>query len=206
MDLRHGRWERQRRASCADVERDLIRTRTVEGRSRAKARGQPMGRQKEATRRRAGRDVAGIGRQLRPQHFHDAPRHDARMKKTPPLRIEQISVLEDSRYFLNRSVEALNLQMRRLEKYNFEDENVFWDYLADSHFYIVALKRLRQALLSSKKIPQVWNELKKEFDVFDNTISDAIQMRDILEHIDEYIKDAGKNQSIKKFNVIWHLL
>jgi DNA invertase Pin-like site-specific DNA recombinase len=44
----------------ADVERDLIRTRTAEGRSRAKARGQPMGRppsltpaqQKEATRRR----------------------------------------------------------------------------------------------------------------------------------------------------------
>ena len=45
----------------ADVERDLIRTRTAEGRSRAKARGQAMGRspsltpaqQKEATRRRA---------------------------------------------------------------------------------------------------------------------------------------------------------
>src|SRR5438477_10720543 len=45
----------------ADVERDLIRTRTAEGRSRAKARGQRMGRppsltpaqQKEATRRRA---------------------------------------------------------------------------------------------------------------------------------------------------------
>jgi DNA invertase Pin-like site-specific DNA recombinase len=45
----------------ADVERDLIRTRTAEGRSRAKDRGQHMGRppsltpaqQKEATRRRA---------------------------------------------------------------------------------------------------------------------------------------------------------
>jgi DNA invertase Pin-like site-specific DNA recombinase len=45
----------------ADVERDLIRTRTAEGRNRAKARGQPMGRppkptpqqQKEARRRRA---------------------------------------------------------------------------------------------------------------------------------------------------------
>jgi DNA invertase Pin-like site-specific DNA recombinase len=45
----------------ADVERDLIRTRTAEGRSRAKARGQHMGRppkltpqqQKEARRRRA---------------------------------------------------------------------------------------------------------------------------------------------------------
>src|ERR1700686_4667762 len=45
----------------ADVERDLIRTRTAEGRSRAKALGKQMGRppaltpaqQKEATRRRA---------------------------------------------------------------------------------------------------------------------------------------------------------
>jgi DNA invertase Pin-like site-specific DNA recombinase len=45
----------------ADVDRDLIRTRTAEGRSRAKARGKHMGRppsltpaqQKEATRRRA---------------------------------------------------------------------------------------------------------------------------------------------------------
>jgi DNA invertase Pin-like site-specific DNA recombinase len=45
----------------ADVERDLIRTRTAEGRTRAKARGQRMGRppklmpeqQREARRRRA---------------------------------------------------------------------------------------------------------------------------------------------------------
>ena len=45
----------------ADVERDLIRTRTAEGRSRAKARGQHMGRpasltpqqQGEARQRRA---------------------------------------------------------------------------------------------------------------------------------------------------------
>jgi DNA invertase Pin-like site-specific DNA recombinase len=45
----------------ADVERDLIRTRTAEGRSRAQKRGQRMGRkpklteaqQNEATRRRA---------------------------------------------------------------------------------------------------------------------------------------------------------
>ena len=45
----------------ADVERDLIKTRTAEGRNRAKARGQPMGRppkltpqqQAEARRRRA---------------------------------------------------------------------------------------------------------------------------------------------------------
>src|ERR1700736_5425157 len=57
----------------ADVERDLIRTRTAEGRSRAKARGKHMGRppsltsaqQKEATRRRAqGATLQGVSRQL----------------------------------------------------------------------------------------------------------------------------------------------
>jgi hypothetical protein len=55
----------------ADVERDLIRTRTAEGRSRAKARGQAMGRppsltqQEEATRRRAqGATLHSIRRSL----------------------------------------------------------------------------------------------------------------------------------------------
>jgi DNA invertase Pin-like site-specific DNA recombinase len=55
----------------ADVERDLIRTRTAEGRSRAKARGKAMGRppsltpeqKKEAIRRRAqGETLAELAR------------------------------------------------------------------------------------------------------------------------------------------------
>ena len=66
----------------ADVERDLIRTRTAEGRSRAKAQGKHMGRPPSLTEERghqtprAGRYVKGIGRQLRPQHHHHAPRDD----------------------------------------------------------------------------------------------------------------------------------
>ena len=68
----------------ADVERDLIRIRTAEGRSRATAQGKHMGRppsltpaqQKEATRRRAqGATLQEIGGQLRPQHIHHAPCH-----------------------------------------------------------------------------------------------------------------------------------
>lgn len=62
----------------ADVERDLIRTRAAEGSSRAEAIGQRMRRLPGTAERghqtaRAGRDVAGIGRQLRPQHIHNAP-------------------------------------------------------------------------------------------------------------------------------------
>jgi DNA invertase Pin-like site-specific DNA recombinase len=76
----------------ADVERDLIRTRTAEGRSRAKARGKHMGRRPSLNTGtaerghqtpRAGRYVAGIGRQLRPQHCHHAPRHPRRLSILP---------------------------------------------------------------------------------------------------------------------------
>ena len=73
----------------ADVERDLIRTRTAEGRSRAKAQGKAMGRppslnsgtaERGHQTARAGRYVAGVGRQLRPQHFHHAPRDERRVR------------------------------------------------------------------------------------------------------------------------------
>jgi DNA invertase Pin-like site-specific DNA recombinase len=76
------------RGELADVERDLIRTRTAKGRSRAKAHGKRMGRPPSLTpgtanggdqTPRARRDVAGIGRQLGPQHSHHAPRHARRL-------------------------------------------------------------------------------------------------------------------------------
>ena len=81
----------------ADVERDLIRTRTAEGRSREgprKAHGPtpfpdtgPTERGRQTAR--AGRDVAGIGRQLRPQHFHHAPQHPRRFLIPPiPPKVE----------------------------------------------------------------------------------------------------------------------
>jgi DNA invertase Pin-like site-specific DNA recombinase len=69
----------------ADVERNMIRTRTAEARTRAKARGQPMGRPPSLNTGTAERGhqtaryVTGIGRQLRPQHIHHAPRHQSRL-------------------------------------------------------------------------------------------------------------------------------
>jgi len=66
----------------ADVERDLIRTRMAEGRSRAKAQGKHIGRpptlnpsqRKEATQRRARGYAEGIGAQLQCRHInHPAP-------------------------------------------------------------------------------------------------------------------------------------
>jgi DNA invertase Pin-like site-specific DNA recombinase len=69
----------------ADVERDLIRTRTAEGRSRAKARGMRMGRTPSLTPQqpggsppapRGGRDVERPRPILQRQHGHDFEAQD----------------------------------------------------------------------------------------------------------------------------------
>ena len=67
----------------ADVERDLIRTRTAEGRSRAQKRGQHMGRPRIDRRAEgrgptaagAGRDARRTGGQIRRRQEHDFAAH-----------------------------------------------------------------------------------------------------------------------------------
>src|SRR5580704_2194298 len=56
----------------ADVERDLIRTRTAEGRSRAKAQGQHMGRPPALPRRRRKRPPDAARRALRYKNWRTA--------------------------------------------------------------------------------------------------------------------------------------
>jgi DNA invertase Pin-like site-specific DNA recombinase len=66
----------------ADVERDLIRTRTAEGRNRAKAQGkstpysQPVATERGHQATRAGRYASGIGTELQCRDIHH-PAHDA---------------------------------------------------------------------------------------------------------------------------------
>jgi DNA invertase Pin-like site-specific DNA recombinase len=72
----------------ADVERDLIRTRTAEGRARAKARGKQMGRpfpdtgtaERGHPAARAGHYAARIGAQLQCWEIDHSPRDARRMR------------------------------------------------------------------------------------------------------------------------------
>ncbi|HEY2527561.1 MAG TPA: hypothetical protein VGJ20_06355 [Xanthobacteraceae bacterium] len=56
----------------ADVERDLIRTRTAEGRSRAKVAGKHMGRRPASPRRSAKKPASGARRALRWKNLRPA--------------------------------------------------------------------------------------------------------------------------------------
>jgi DNA invertase Pin-like site-specific DNA recombinase len=62
----------------ADVERDLIRTRTAEGRSRAKAQGKHMGRPPPSRRRRTKRPSDGARKALRLKNWRIATTSAAR--------------------------------------------------------------------------------------------------------------------------------
>ena len=68
----HGRLMLTVLGGLADVERDLIRTRTAEGRSRAKAQGKHMGRPPSLTRRSRKRPSDGARRALRCRNWRKA--------------------------------------------------------------------------------------------------------------------------------------
>ena len=68
----------------AEVERDLIRTRTAEGRSRAKAQGKHMGRPPSLTRRSRKRPSDGARRALRCRNWATAATAAYRPCAAPP--------------------------------------------------------------------------------------------------------------------------
>jgi len=108
------------------------------------------------------------------------------------LSVEEISKLEDSKYFVSRSVDALNLQVRRINEYNASDSCEFWEQVADIHFYIVALRRFRRAVSVGASITKLKPEIDNALTIFDKEAGFTKKMRDIIEHIDDYISNSPK--------------
>jgi hypothetical protein len=119
------------------------------------------------------------------------------------LDIRDISILEDSKYFVNRSVDALNLQMRRLKHYTESGDDEFWDYVADVNFYIVALRRFRKAISVSLSIDELKPEMTNALRAFDDETKFTKKLRDIIEHIDAYVPNDPKRHhpEIKNANL-----
>ncbi|WKN45029.1 hypothetical protein [Tunicatimonas pelagia] len=123
-----------------------------------------------------------------------------------PLTAREIAILEDSQYFVNRAVDGLNLQRGRLVNYDFSIRDDPWNFLTDVYFYITALKRLRQPILVGRKVAKIKVKVENAINNFDNEITNARNMRDILEHVDEYIQNKGRNKQIRNatlYNVIY---
>jgi hypothetical protein len=108
------------------------------------------------------------------------------------LSLQEISLLEDSVYFANRAIEALVLQKRRILSYEKINIEGFWEHVADINFFLVAFRRLRRSLSIAAEIPKLEMEVKQILYNLDKDTGNTKVIRDIFEHIDDYIHQSKK--------------
>lgn len=105
---------------------------------------------------------------------------------------------ERARRLANVALWTVNLQCRRLQSSEPEDNEFIFRKWADFHFLIVALTRLRRAAVLATKVTVIKPEIKKALAEFDVELPNIKTMRDVTEHIDDYATDDGRNKNVSR--------
>lgn len=82
------------------------------------------------------------------------------------------------------------MQCRRIQTAEPEDDDFLFRRLVDFQFLIVALLRLRRAVVIASRVPLVSPTITHALAEFDSSLPDVKRMRDVAEHIDEYATDS----------------
>ena len=104
-----------------------------------------------------------------------------------------VALYEDGRSLANIAVWSVILQVKRLETSDTENSDFVQQPLADFHFLISALTRLRNAAELISKVAPLSSAIEK----FDTALPDLKNIRNILEHIDDYRLGDGHNKNVK---------
>jgi hypothetical protein len=111
---------------------------------------------------------------------------------------KQVSIYEDARNMANIATLGVELQTRRLRNSIKQGKNEIEEFvmqpLIDFHFLVTALSRLRQTAV----IVSEFCDLSSAIEAFDKNLPDLRTVRNILEHIDEYRLDKGRNKNVPK--------
>lgn len=105
---------------------------------------------------------------------------------------------ERARRLANLAVFAINMQCRRLEAAEPEDEAFVFRKWYDFEFLLLALIRLRRIAQQAAGLPEVAVVLTPALSEFDTTLPGLKLMRDVSEHIDEYAFDKGRKREVKR--------
>lgn len=105
---------------------------------------------------------------------------------------KEISNYEDARHLANIGVWSVELQVERLKKEDQDDAEFVMRKAADFHFLVVALMRVRRAATLVSKSSNIKNAIGK----FDKEVPSLRSMRNVLEHIDDYIDGKGRDTSV----------
>jgi hypothetical protein len=114
------------------------------------------------------------------------------------MKPDDATTYERARRLANLALWTIDLQRRRLNSKEPEDSKFIFRTWSDFHFLIVALTRLRRAVVLAAKVPTINKQIRVALKTFDAALPNLKKMRDVAEHIDDYAVDEGKDKNISR--------
>ncbi|MDQ1087191.1 hypothetical protein [Siphonobacter sp. SORGH_AS_1065] len=96
------------------------------------------------------------------------------------------SKLERALSLSNLAIFTIELQHRRLQTAEAEDEEFIFRWMSDLEFLIIALIRLQKAAFIAASVPSVKKKINRAIAEFNQSLPDLKKMRDVIAHIDDY--------------------
>ena len=103
-----------------------------------------------------------------------------------------LALYEDGRMMSSLAMWSIKLQMQRLNSIEPELTEYQIQNLVDLHFMVTALTRLRKIAEMLSGLIDISTELRE----FDKKLPDLKNIRNILEHIDEYRIGEGRDKKV----------
>lgn len=125
---------------------------------------------------------------------------DAEQRKGRPAPITPLPevILERAKSFGREAYFTVALQHRRLRTTEPEDDYFAFRWHADLQLLIAALRRLRRAAELAASVPDVDGDLLVALGRFDEPLPDLAKMRNVGEHIDDYLMGRGRAKNVHR--------
>lgn len=104
----------------------------------------------------------------------------------------EAAILERILGLYNEACFTVALQYRRLQTAEPEDAIFVFRWWSDLQFLVVALRRLRRSATIGIRVSAVSERIGLAVRSFDSRLPDLAKMRNIGEHVDEYVVDAPR--------------
>jgi hypothetical protein len=117
----------------------------------------------------------------------------------PPDERPQAAISERALSLVNEAMFTIDLQCRRIRTVEPEDERFVMRWWADLQFLIVALRRIhRAASLGLLGLPETCTTIRNAIQTFEGTLPGLAAMRNVGEHIDDYVVGAGHQKNVDR--------
>jgi hypothetical protein len=115
------------------------------------------------------------------------------------------ATIERAHSLANEAIHMIALQRRRLQSEEPEDKTFVFRRWADFQFFIISLRRLRQAALLASRPTASRETIKGAIAEFDEALPDlrkegnvVLKLRNVGEHADDYAVERGHDRNVSR--------